>query len=121
MAVTSTTTSDNHSNNHSNTHGGDTDGGVIKDFEVFDVEQQAVAEGHLRNTTIENISWRGVTVTVKDRETKLPKTILENVEGIVEAGLFLFLPLLFPFPIVLKILLFKKKEETIRAKKRKWY
>ncbi|KAK0646654.1 P-loop containing nucleoside triphosphate hydrolase protein [Cercophora newfieldiana] len=52
----------------------------------IDVERHAVAEAHLRNTTIRNISWKGVTVTVKDRETKLPKTILENVEGIVEAG-----------------------------------
>lgn len=52
----------------------------------IDVERHAVAEAHLRNTTIRNIAWKGVTVTVKDRETKLPKTILENVEGIVEAG-----------------------------------
>ena len=35
-----------------------------------------------------NISWKGVTVTVKDRETKLPKVIVDNVEGIVEAGEF---------------------------------
>lgn len=55
----------------------------------IDVEQHAVAEAHLRNTTIRTISWKGVTVTVKDRETKLPKTILENVEGVVEAGNFL--------------------------------
>ncbi|KAK0622985.1 P-loop containing nucleoside triphosphate hydrolase protein [Immersiella caudata] len=51
-----------------------------------DVERHAVAEAHLKNTTIRHIAWKGVTVTVKDRETKLPKEILENVEGIVEAG-----------------------------------
>ncbi|KAK0711016.1 P-loop containing nucleoside triphosphate hydrolase protein [Lasiosphaeris hirsuta] len=51
-----------------------------------DIEHHAVAEAHLRNTTVRNISWRNVTVTVKDRETKEPKTIVENVEGIVEAG-----------------------------------
>jgi hypothetical protein len=51
-----------------------------------DVERHAVAEAHLKNTTIRHIAWKGVTVTVKDRETKLPKDILENVEGIVEAG-----------------------------------
>lgn len=64
----------------------DIDRGTKEKIEVFDIEGQAVAEAHLRNTTIQNITWRGVTVTVKDRETKLPKTILENVEGIVEAG-----------------------------------
>lgn len=52
-----------------------------------DVEQHAVAEAHLKNTTVRNITWKGVTVTVKDRETKLLKTIVENVEGIVEAGI----------------------------------
>ncbi|KAK4443946.1 P-loop containing nucleoside triphosphate hydrolase protein [Podospora aff. communis PSN243] len=51
-----------------------------------DVERHAVAEAHLKNTTIRHLAWKGVTVTVKDRETKLPKEILENVEGIVEAG-----------------------------------
>lgn len=53
----------------------------------LDIESHAVAEAHLRNTTVRNLTWRNVTVTVKDRETKLPKTIVENVEGIVEAGL----------------------------------
>jgi hypothetical protein len=52
----------------------------------IDIEKHAVAEAHLRNTTVHNITWKGVTVTVKDRETKLPKTIVDNVEGIVEAG-----------------------------------
>lgn len=40
----------------------------------------------LRNTTVHNISWSGVTVTVTDRETKQPKTLLDNVQGYVEAG-----------------------------------
>lgn len=52
----------------------------------MDVEQRPVAEKHLLNTTVKNITWSGVTVTVKDRETKEPKTIVHNVEGIVEAG-----------------------------------
>ncbi|KAK3938488.1 P-loop containing nucleoside triphosphate hydrolase protein [Diplogelasinospora grovesii] len=52
----------------------------------IDVEGRAVAEAHLMNTTVRNITWTGVTVTVKDRETKQPKTIVENVSGIVEAG-----------------------------------
>lgn len=52
----------------------------------LDVEQHTLAEAHLRNTTVRKISWRGVNVTVKDRETKQPKLIVDNVEGYVEAG-----------------------------------
>ncbi|KAK3375266.1 P-loop containing nucleoside triphosphate hydrolase protein [Podospora didyma] len=59
---------------------------ATNDNNNIDVEQRAVAEAHLRNTTVRSISWKGITVTVKDRETKLPKAIVENVEGIVEAG-----------------------------------
>lgn len=54
----------------------------------MDSEQRPVAEKHLLNTTIKNFTWRNVTVTVKDRETKQPKAIVDNVEGIVEAGLW---------------------------------
>jgi hypothetical protein len=52
----------------------------------IDIEKQGVAEHHLRNTTVQSISWRDITVTVKDRETKRPKAILSNVSGIVHAG-----------------------------------
>ncbi|KAF5681111.1 ATP-binding protein [Fusarium heterosporum] len=54
--------------------------------ETMDSEQRPVVEKHLFNSTIKNFTWRGVTVTVKDRETKQPKKIVDNVEGIVEAG-----------------------------------
>ncbi|KAJ0116349.1 hypothetical protein J7T55_007328 [Diaporthe amygdali] len=40
----------------------------------------------LRNTTVHNISWSGITVTVTDRTSKQPKTLLDNVQGYVEAG-----------------------------------
>ncbi|RYP63670.1 hypothetical protein DL771_009158 [Monosporascus sp. 5C6A] len=43
-------------------------------------------EAHLLNTTVHNLTWRGVTVTVKDRNTKHLRNIVDNVEGIVEAG-----------------------------------
>ncbi|KAI9167509.1 ABC transporter G family member [Paramyrothecium foliicola] len=43
-------------------------------------------EHHLLNTSVKNITWTGVTVTVKDRETKEPRAIVGNVDGIVEAG-----------------------------------
>lgn len=65
-----------------------------KEIEVVDVERQVHAEAHLVNTTVQNITWRRVTVTVKDKETKLPKAIVENVEGIVEAGMLTHRPLL---------------------------
>lgn len=54
-----------------------------------DIEKQngGGGESHLlRNTTVHNISWSGITVTVTDRETKQPKTLLDNVQGYVEAG-----------------------------------
>lgn len=55
-----------------------------------DLEKQAggaAGSSHLlRNTTVHNISWSGITVTVTDRETKRPKTLLDNVQGYVEAG-----------------------------------
>ncbi|KAF7554653.1 hypothetical protein G7046_g6761 [Stylonectria norvegica] len=53
---------------------------------AMDPEQRPVAEKHLQNTTVKNITWRGVTVTVKDRESKKPKTIVDNVDGVVDAG-----------------------------------
>ncbi|KAH7002040.1 P-loop containing nucleoside triphosphate hydrolase protein [Ilyonectria destructans] len=52
----------------------------------MDLEQRPVAEKHLLNTTVKNLTWRGVTVTVKDRESKELKPIVHNVEGVVEAG-----------------------------------
>ena len=41
---------------------------------------------HLLNAAIQSFSWEDVTVTVKDRATKLPKEILSGVNGIVKAG-----------------------------------
>lgn len=52
----------------------------------IDIERAAAGEAHLRNTTVQNVSWTGITITVKDRETKLPKTLVDNVSGIVQAG-----------------------------------
>ncbi|KAI1861575.1 hypothetical protein JX265_009542 [Neoarthrinium moseri] len=51
-----------------------------------DMEQGSVTEAHLLNTTVESISWYGVTVAVKDRQSKSPRSLVENVEGIVRAG-----------------------------------
>ena len=54
----------------------------------MDIEREALAESHLLNTTVRNFAWRGVTVTVKDRETKQPKTIVDMCDGVVEAGMY---------------------------------
>ncbi|KAK8090348.1 ATP-binding protein cassette [Apiospora hydei] len=52
-----------------------------------DLEQGcSAADAHLLNTTVSSIAWRGVTVTVKDRKTKEPLNLVDNVEGYVEAG-----------------------------------
>ncbi|TAQ83965.1 hypothetical protein B7494_g7711 [Chlorociboria aeruginascens] len=56
------------------------------DSSAVDIEQKASIASYLMNTTISSFAWKGVTVTVKDHKTKLPKAILENAEGIVRAG-----------------------------------
>jgi hypothetical protein len=51
-----------------------------------DVEKAAGDYAHLTNTTVQSFGWENISVTVKDRESKLPKTIVSNVNGIVKAG-----------------------------------
>lgn len=58
----------------------------VKETRYGDVEQNAMAEAHLHNTTVRAISWQGITVTVNDRETKQPKAIVDGAAGYVEAG-----------------------------------
>jgi hypothetical protein len=55
---------------------------------TVDIEQKALDNAHLMNSTVRNFVWHGITVVVKDHKTKAPKTILENIEGSVEAGMF---------------------------------
>ncbi|EER42946.1 ABC transporter [Histoplasma capsulatum var. duboisii H88] len=52
------------------------------DLEAASSEQHAF----LMNETIHSFSWKGVSVTVKDRETKKPKAILENSNGHANPG-----------------------------------
>jgi hypothetical protein len=58
-----------------------------------DSEQGFTRNVHLKNTTVTKFIWQDVTVTVQDRVTKKPKAILDQVEGIVSAGLIPFHPL----------------------------
>jgi len=50
---------------------------------------ESTADGgyaQLTNTNVRSFGWKGVTVTVKDRQSKQPKTILSDVNGIVKSG-----------------------------------
>ena len=53
-------------------------------------ESQDVEKGsgfaHLTNDVVQRFTWENVTVTVKDRASKLPLDILCNVSGALEAG-----------------------------------
>ena len=51
-----------------------------------DVENNAGDYADLTNTAVRSFGWTGVTVTVTDRQTKQPKDILSDVNGIVKAG-----------------------------------
>ena len=51
-----------------------------------DVEAKAMGDAHLVNSTVQNVCWGGLTVTVKDQKSGEPKMILENVDGVVQAG-----------------------------------
>ncbi|GAM18398.1 hypothetical protein SAMD00019534_015730 [Acytostelium subglobosum LB1] len=60
-------------------------------LEIINTNNNGVITGgapdvHLNNTVVHNITWSGLSVTVKDRQFKKPKTIIDNVNGIVRAG-----------------------------------
>ncbi|BCS26628.1 putative ABC transporter [Aspergillus puulaauensis] len=50
-----------------------------------DLEQN---DGHnfLMNHSVQNFSWNDLTVTVKDRRTKRPRNLIENINGSVQQG-----------------------------------
>ncbi|GAB7357619.1 hypothetical protein MBLNU459_g0118t1 [Dothideomycetes sp. NU459] len=54
---------------------------------MSDVEKMIGGDyAQLTNSNIRSFAWKGVTVTVKDRQSQQPKTILSDVNGIVKAG-----------------------------------
>lgn len=57
-----------------------------------DVEGDPDQHAFLNNSTVKSFSWEGVTVNVKDRETKAQKSILLNASGHVEQGAFALQP-----------------------------
>jgi hypothetical protein len=50
-----------------------------------DVEANLDDHAFLENDTVHSFSWKGVSVSVKDREKKM-KTILSNASGNVKQG-----------------------------------
>jgi hypothetical protein len=51
----------------------------------MDLEQLPI-EKRLLNAPVKTLSWSGLTVTVKEGKTGQPKTLVDNVEGIMQAG-----------------------------------
>ncbi|KAL9637135.1 MAG: hypothetical protein Q9164_002388 [Protoblastenia rupestris] len=58
----------------------------MSDSEASKLDLEGGTSEALFNSTVKDFSWQGVTVTVKDRNTKEPKRLLENVSGNVKAG-----------------------------------
>ena len=54
---------------------------------MSDIEKMIGGDyAQLTNTNIRSFGWKGVAVTVKDRQSQQPKTILSDVNGIVKSG-----------------------------------
>ncbi|ODH38560.1 hypothetical protein ACO22_02260 [Paracoccidioides brasiliensis] len=51
-----------------------------------DLEANSGEHAFLKNRTVHSFAWKGVSVNVKDHETKKPKAILENANGYVSPG-----------------------------------
>jgi hypothetical protein len=46
-------------------------------------------DGHfLMNKSVQSFSWHGLTVTVKDRETKKPRHLINDINGDVQHGVY---------------------------------
>jgi hypothetical protein len=52
----------------------------------MDPEQRPAAEKQFLNASVETLSWSGLRVTVKERKTGQPKTLVDDVEGMLQAG-----------------------------------
>jgi hypothetical protein len=60
---------------------------TMTDFTTnLDAEKNAGEYSQLINTSVQSFSWKDVTVTVKERNTKQPKDILHGINGFVKAG-----------------------------------
>ncbi|RAL13164.1 P-loop containing nucleoside triphosphate hydrolase protein [Aspergillus homomorphus CBS 101889] len=57
----------------------------LDDTRTLDLERSD-SRHFLRNDTVDNFSWSGLTVTVKDRQTKQARDLLNDISGDVQAG-----------------------------------
>ncbi|CAG8978076.1 hypothetical protein HYALB_00000748 [Hymenoscyphus albidus] len=74
-------------NNDSNSLDGSSDGQNLQEKHLaMDVEENAAVNSYLLNNSVKNLTWKGITVYVKDHKTKEPKAILDNIDGIAKAG-----------------------------------
>jgi len=53
---------------------------------MTDMEMHALVCEDLTNATVNDLSWEGVTVSVKQRKSTEPKLILSNINGTIRAG-----------------------------------
>jgi hypothetical protein len=65
-----------------------------------DVEKSGGDYAHLTNTSIKSFGWEGISVTVKDRQTKQPKDILSSVNGMIKAGKTSFYTIHYTYQIL---------------------
>lgn len=56
---------------------------------AVDIEQRPVSNAYLLNRNVRHLIFRGITVTVKDKQTKQPHAILDNIDGVVNAGRYI--------------------------------
>lgn len=55
-------------------------------YQDQDLEMNHSGNGYLANDSVQSFSWNNLQVTVKDRKTKAPLSILTDSAGIVNAG-----------------------------------
>lgn len=56
------------------------------DGEQFDIESNA-ASSFLKNDSVQSFQWTNLTVTVKDRKSKRPLSLISDVNGYVQQGM----------------------------------
>lgn len=54
---------------------------------IVDLERNDVSQ-FLMNHSVHNFSWNGLTVTVKDRQTKKARDLINNISGDVQQGMY---------------------------------
>lgn len=61
-------------------------GAAFEEGKHKDLELNSIPSAHLINDIVQSFGWQGMNVTVKDRLTKQPLSILSDANGLVKAG-----------------------------------